>query len=308
MKTIDEIRAELEAIFNAGVNMTLYLGTGDSDARVYRRADFDDAATHTVCQTYIASLRQFLLNEDLSTRLLSEIDARSDTLFMYDLAEQPAEFQKLMDLYNNINPPPLFTFADTELASVKSIAIKISSATHSVIFFKKFYPVSLVKRDQILLVVKDDTRFTIIDQDIIKVTPGFDVMLKDNEFYINDFAKFEKSFAFDDIAKRAMQAVANNILATNLVNDAKGHLAACHASRKDILRAARSPVLAFNPQSIIAFVLSKQHQIGIKVDNGQLQLTSKDSVKRLYKLLNDDYLTSGLTNFEYETLAKNQLL
>ncbi len=308
MKTIDEIRAELEAIFNAGVNMTLYLGTGDSDARVYRRADFDDAATHAVCQNYIASLRQFLLKEELSTRLLSEIDARSDTLFRYDLAEQPAEFQQLTNLYGNINPPPPFTFADTELAAVKSIAVKISSAAHSVVFFKKFYPVSLVKRDQILLVVKDNTRFTVIDQDILKVTPGFDVMLIDNEFYINDFSKFEKSFAFDEIANRAMQAVANTILATNLVNDVKGHLAACHASRKDILRAARSPVLAFNPQTIIAFALAKQHQIGLKVDNGQLQLTSKDSVKKLYKLLNDDYLTSGLTSFEYETLAKNQLI
>jgi len=307
MKTIDEIRAATEEIFNAGVNMTLYLGTGDSDTRLYSRANFDDAATAAVCQTYVESVRHFFRNEELSTKLLSEIDSRSDTLFKYDLVEQPLEFQKLLNLCVDGNPP-IFSFQETDLASIKSLAVKISSAARSVVFFKKFYPVSLVKRDQILLVVKDKTRFTVIDQDILKITSGFDVMLIDDEFYINDFSKFEKSFSFDEIANRAMQSVTNSIMALNLVNDVKGHLVACHASRKDILRAAKSPVLSFKSQVVINFVLAKQHQIGLKVENGLLQLTSKDSIKKLYRLLNDDYLTSGLTSFEYETLAKNQLL
>ena len=167
-------------------------------------------------------------------------------------------------------------------------------------FFKKFYPVSLVKRDQILLIVKDNTRFSLINQDILKITGGFEVVLLDGEFYINDFGKFEKSFGFEQIAKNAMQQVTNKIMALDLVNDTKGYLAACQASRKDILRAGRSRVLEMDVATIIAFVQAKQHQIGIKVADGKLLLSSKASVKKLYKLLNDDYLTSELTHVEYE--------
>lgn len=308
MKTIEELRTSLAAILHAdGINLKLYLGTGGSEARTYRLADFDDGATESVCQQFVQSVDQYLANEELATLPLTHLDHRADTLLMYDLEEQPTEFTKLAALLTQ-NKLETFNFANHALPEVTSIAIKISSAQSSAVFFKKFYPVSLVKRDQILLIVKDNTRFSLINQDILKVTGGFEVVLLDGEFYINDFGKFEKSFGFEQIAKNAMQQVANKIIALDLVNDTKGYLAACQASRKDILRAGRSRVLAMDVATIIAFVQAKQHQIGIKVADGKLLLSSKASIKKLYKLLNDDYLTSELTHVEYETLAKNELV
>jgi hypothetical protein len=307
MKTIDELKAGLAAILHAdGINLKLYLGTGDSDSRNYRLADFDDGATEAVCQQFVQSIDQFLANEDLATQPLTNLDHRTDTLFMYDLAEQPVEFAKLDALVTGADPE-MFTFDENNLSMVTSLAIKISSAQDSVMFFKKFYPVSLVKRDQILLIVKDNTRFAVIDRDILRITGGFEVVLLDGEFYINDFGKFEKSFSFDQIAKNAMQQVMTRIMGLNLVNDTKGYLAACLASRKDIIRAERSPVLNMEVAVIIAFAQAKQHLIGIRVLEGKLQLSSKASIKKLYKLLNDDYLTSELTHFDYETLAKNEI-
>ncbi len=307
MKTIEELRAELTAILHAnGINLKLYLGTGDSQAREYWLADFADGATEAVCRQFVASIDQFFLNEDLATKPLTELDHRTDTLFMYDLVERPVEFAKLSDLVAG-NDPDVFNFAERDLTNVTSLAIKISSAQSSVLFFKKFYPVSLVKRDQILLVLRDNTRFALIDRDILKVTGGFEVLMLDGEFYINDFGKFEKSFAFDQIAKNEMQRVAAKILASDLVTDAKGYLAAGFGSRKDILRAGKSRVLEMDVATVIAFAQTKQQQIGIKVADGKLLLSSKDSIKKLYKLLNDDYLTSELTHVDYETLAKNEL-
>lgn len=305
MKTIDELRASLEAILHAdGINLKMYLGTGPSDARTYRLANFDDGATEAVSQQYVHSIDQFLANEDLATKPLSDLDHRADTLFMYDLAEAPNEFSALTALSSGVDPA-MFEFADHDLSSVTSLVIKISSVQNSVLFFKKFYPVSLVKRDQILLVVKDKTRFSIVNQDILKITSGFEVMFLDGEFYINDFGKFEKTFSFDQIAKKETQKVVAEILRLNLVDDSKGYLAAAVGSRKDILRAGKSPVLGIDSTIIATFAVSKQHQIGIKVVDGKLVLSSKAAVHRFYKLLNDDYLTSELTHMDYETLAKN---
>ncbi|MFZ6845543.1 anti-phage protein KwaB [Undibacterium sp. RuTC16W] len=307
MKTIEELRVELAAIMHAnGINLKLYLGTGNSQAREYWLADFDDGATEAVCRQFVASIDQFLLNKDLATKPLTDLDYRTDTLFMYDLDERPTEFAELSDLLAG-KDRDVFNFRESDLTNVTSLAIKISSVQSSVLFFKKFYPVSLVKRDQILLVVRDNTRFSLIDQDILKVTGGFEVLMLGNEFYINDFGKFEKSFAFDQIAKNAMQQVVAKITASNLVTDAKSYLAEGFGSRKDILRAGKSRVLDLDVATVIAFVQAKQQQIGIKVADGKLLLSSKDSVKKLYKLLNDDYLTSELTHVDYETLAKNEL-
>lgn len=305
MKTIEEIRATWEGLLAPGINFTLYLGLGDSDHRQYLRADFDDDATAAVCQSYIASVRRYL-QEELTTVPLSALDDRANVLVCYDLADAPAEFAALRQL-TQAPEPATFMFADHELSEIKTMAIKVSSATSSVVFFKPFYPVSLVKRDQILLVKGAASRFELVDKDILRLTGGFEVMMMDDEFYINGFSKFEKAFAFDEIATRVMNAVTQSIVALNLVDDAKGHLAAYAAPRKDIIRAGRSPVLAMQTAVILAFVTAKQQQIGLKIHAGRVVLNSKESVRRLYRLLNDDYLTSELTHLEYETLAKNQL-
>ncbi|WP_281663561.1 anti-phage protein KwaB [Paraburkholderia fungorum] len=305
MKTKQELKAHLDAIFDDGVNMKLYFGLGAGAARTYKLADFDDRATAAVLRNYVAGVREFFENDELGTVLLSQLDQRSDVLVMYDLQEQPIEFAQLRDLQNEPEPN-FFSFDENAVGDIRTIAIKIASAQQSIVFFKTFYPVSLVKRDQILL-YKMENRFTIFDGDIIKVTPGFDVLLADGEFYINDFAKFEKAFSFTEIVQREMLAVAQAILAMGIVNDVKGYLAACAAPKRDILRAGQSDVLQLETAIILAFATQKAEKIGLKIVNGQFQLSSRESVKKLYKLLNDDYLTSGLTAFEYETLAKNKM-
>ncbi|PLP98554.1 anti-phage protein KwaB [Cupriavidus pauculus] len=305
MKTIDEIRAAWEDLIASGINFTLYLGLGDSDHRQYLRADFDDEATEAVGNSFVDSIERYFQG-DLSTVALSALDDRANPLVCYDLPDAPAEFEVLTRLTQDPEPAT-YVFADHDFSEIKTMAVKVSSADTSVVFFKRFYPVSLVKRDQIMLVKGATSRFELVNKDILKVTGGFEVMLMDDEFYINDFSKFEKAFSFDAIAARAMNAVTATIVALNLVHDVKGHLASCEAPRKDIIRAGRSPVLTMPAAAIIAFVSAKQQQLGLQVQNGLVVLNSKESVRRLYRLLNDDYLTSQLTQLEYETLAKNRL-
>lgn len=305
MKTIDEIKAHWEQLIGQGINFTLYLGVGDTDRRKYLLADLDDDATTAVCNSFVASVRNYFLKE-ISTIPLSMLDDRANALICYDLQDSPAEFRLLRKL-TQAPEPAKFIFADHEFSEIKALAVKISSATGSVLFFKPFYPVSLVKREQIMLVKGAASRFELVEKDILKLTGGFEVMLMDDEFYINGFSKFEKAFSFDEIAVREMSVVTNSILDLDLVDDAKGHLVACSASRKDIIRAGRSPVLNMRAETIISFIELKKDQIGLNIKNGKVFLGSKDSVRRLYRLLNDDYLTSALTQLEYETLAKNQL-
>lgn len=308
MKTIQELRAAINETLHAeGINLKLYLGMGDSENKEYKLADFDDGATESVCRQFVHSIDQFLLDENLATLGLSQMDHRADTLYKYDFSETPSEFQKIQSLMSPIDPQT-FSFADDALSKVTSLVIKITSAQRSVVFYKKFYPVSLVKRDQILLVVRASTRFSLLDEDVFKVTGGFELLLIDDEFYINNFGKFEKSFSFDQIAKNAMKEVAEKILALDMVADLKGYLIAGTASRKDVLRAGGSRVLDLDKNVILNFAIQKHQQIGLRVVDGKLQLNSKESIKKLYKLLNDDYLVSELTHVEYETLAKNELI
>jgi Domain of unknown function (DUF4868) len=305
MKNIDELKIAVEKIFSADVNFELFLGIMVGQNLTYLRSDLNDVSTRAICGSYVGGVRNFFGNEDLSVLPLSTIDHRTDVLIGYDLPERPVGFESLAALL--IGQPEIFSFDQYDISAIKSIAVKISSVNSSIIFFKQLYPVSLVRQNQIMMMKVGD-RFEYVDGDILKITNGFDVMLLDGEFFINDFKKFEKSFDFDAIAKQVQQKTAQSIIDLGLVDDVKSYLIDGHAPKRDMLRVAASEVLLMPINAIILFATSIQAKTGFKIENNRIQLNSKESVKRFVKLLNDDYLKSGLTMNDYDSLAKNKLM
>jgi hypothetical protein len=305
MKNIDELKSAVEGIFALDVNFELFLGVLVDQSLTYFRSDLDDISTRAICASYVGGVRNFFGNEDLSVLPLSEIDHRTDVLIGYDLAERPVGFAALTALL--AAQQEIFSFDQYDISAIKSLAIKISSVNSSVIFFKQLYPVSLVRQNQIMMMKVGD-RFEYVAGDVLKITNGFDVMLLDDEFFITDFKKFEKSFDFDAIAKQVQRQTAQNIIDLGLVDDLKSYLIDGHAPRRDMLRVATSEVLLIPVDAIILFATSIQAKTGFKIENNRIQLNSKESVKRFVKLLNDDYLKSGLTMNDYDSLAKNKLI
>lgn len=307
MKGIREIRAELETIFKDPTNTKVYLGFGDSQNRVYRVADFDDEATKEVSAQFSDGLKSFISDSALQTRPLSSLDSRTDTIYQYDLDDKPAEFQALTNLANGTEPP-VYSFKELDFSGLRTIVIKISTTKKSVLFVKQFFPVSLVKRDQLMLVMKDDKRFTTINQDIIRITNGFEVMLLDGDFFVTDVNKLERAFGFDKVTARQKTIVVEAILRLDYIEDTGGHIASLDVSKRDLLRAKNSPVFSLSKEIVLAFVEGKAKTLGLKIVSGKIQLKSRASVARFVKLLNDDYLTSELTHIYYEAAAKDKLV
>jgi hypothetical protein len=305
MKNIDELKIAVEAIFTLDLNFELFLGVMIDENLTYLRSDLNDASTQALCSSYVEGIRNYFGNVDLSVLPLSIIDNRNDVLLAYDLADKPADFYTLEDLLTA--QPETFSFDEHDISAIKTLAVKISSVNTSIIFFKQLYPVSLVRQNQIMMLKVGD-RFEYVDGDILKITSGFDVMLLDDEFFIANFKKFEKSFGFEEIAKRVQRQTAQSIINLGLVDDLKSYLIDGHAPKRDMIRVATSEVLSMPVAAIILFATSMQAKTGIKIQNNRIQLGSKESVKQLVKLLNDDYLKSGLTMNDYDSLAKNKMV
>ncbi len=129
-------------------------------------------------------------------------------------------------------------------------------------------------------------------------------MLIDGEFYVSSLKRFEKEFSFEAVAKKAMTAVVDMIVQLDMVADVKGHLEKLDLPKQHVLRAKHSPVFTMESQAIINFV-SEHPTYGLKVVDGKIQLTSKKSVRFLFKLLNEDILKSELTQTVYDARAKD---
>lgn len=306
MKTKAELQSDIDALIKSGLNMQLYLGYGKSFERKYLLADLDESATKEVCTDYIKNVKQFFADDELALMNLSQIDGRENVLYKYDFESEPKEFETLKKVAVS-EEHGVFSFDENKLEQLDAIAIRISSHEKNVVFFKRFYPVLLVKRDTTMLVLNDAKRFTQVKQDVLRVTNGFDVMMMDDSFYINGFKKFEDTFGFTEVAEANKKTLVATVLGLNLVNDSKGLFTALNVSNREVIRANSSPVLKVPKEDILKFVSAKEKQLKLKIRDGQIQLTSKESIRRFMKLLNDDILTSELTHIDYETLAKDKL-
>lgn len=302
MKTVEELRNSLEEILGEGLNIRVYLGLGRPPAREYFRADISPQGAVVLCGQFVGGLRHYFDTEDLQTLELSRLDERANALYAYDLEEQPAEFEAIRHLHDG-NEPALFAFQGRAIPDVKALVVKVSSPTASATFYKQVFPVSIVRREQILLSWRTD-RFEILNEDVLKILPGFDVMLMDDDFYVSSLQRFEKEFSFERIARKAMEDVVKTVVAMDMVNDAKGYLADLDLPKKHVLRAKHSPAFQMDAQAIIAFV-ENHPTYGLRVVDGKIQLNSKKSVRFLFKLLNEDILKSELTQTVYDARAKD---
>ena len=305
MKTVKELRNSLEVILSEGLNIRVYLGVGRHPEREYLRANVSPEDAAILCKQFVSGLRDYFNTKDLETLELSRLDERANALYAYDLEEQPQEFGAIRDLHEG-NEPALFTFQDRAISDVKSLVVKVSSSTSSATFYKQVFPFSVVRREQILLSWRTD-RFEVLNEDVLKILPGFDVMLMDDEFYVSSLPHFEKDFSFERIAKKAMEGVVQTVVAMDLVNDVKGYLSNLDLPKKHVLRAKHSPGFQMQSQAIIAFV-ENHPTYGLHVVDGKIQLNSRNSVRYLFKLLNEDILKSELTKTVYDSRAKDLFL
>lgn len=287
------------------MNIELYLGFGNSESRKYFRANLVDSAAELIADDFLDSINQYF-SKNLSVIPLSQIDERTDTLIYYDLEKSPEEFDTIKGIKKDNSTSDYFKLKD-DINKVQSILIKICSCSENIIFFKKFYPISLVKRTKKALWINSNAQFKPLENDIIRLTGDFDLMLMGDDFYISDLNNFETAFSFDQIKKQERDAVINSIKNLNIVTDAKGYLINREVSTRQIIRTAKSPVLKMNKADIMNFVEQNLQKLNFKIEDGRILIDTLQSLNCLYKLLNDDYVSSKLTKNDYESIAKNKI-
>lgn len=251
-----------------------------------------------------------LRREEFSVLSLSTSDERVDAIYLYDL-DVPQELSCMDEVVSSDDLPTL-DLRHSDLNSLKALLIEIGDHAQQIVLYKKMSPVNIFQRSNLFL-IKSDTRLEKINDDFLRISPNFQLMKIGEELLVFDLEMIEKSFSFHEIITReaalgvtaieAKEILGNPQALTELVDDVK------YARRLTKVGKA-SPVLRANipNQSIIRFCQSFPKLAGrIRFNDAgdKIVLDTKVSKDLFIKLLMDDFLTSELTNFHYESVAKD---
>lgn len=294
----------------------MYFVLGNQAAYRLRKVNLIQEAQREATTAVINDLVEFFEGEYI-LRDLTNADQRDNAVYIYNLPQKPLQLDLLIESYQVAGQTTDFDHGRDSLTELKAIILTVGDGQDRLSVYKHHYPTNTYRRSgfSILRAGMNQDRFKQLDEDIIRVGHTIDFLYDGTQVYVTNFKVLEKFFGFKEVIKAEAQTQLNQLANRNIVENIGDlrerivDLSDTTFSKKVIRALTHSPVLgAVTNDQIIQFVRA-HHTLGKKIkinDAGtQFNLDTKISQNFFIKLLNDDYLKSELTNFEYDADNKD---
>lgn len=317
---IAEVKEKVEKILEQRNGIEIYFVLKKNESRIIKSVniadelDRSDTTSEEMLNGFATVVATIFnsYNDSDEVLKLSSADERKNALYYYNLDELPEEMEMMKNVNLNSNELGVFNFTEDSLDEIVAFITVIGNAEHRIILYKQQYPISLLKRDKYMLTpVPHKNRLKKVESDILRVDFNFQFCLLDDIIYVSDIGKMEKICSFHTLitneARKSIEKISSVDILEN-VEVLEDELDNVTFARKLTRIYKDSKVLGVVP-NIIIVEFTKKHSYfqknPIKSNGEKFVLDTKKSKEAFIKLMNDDFLKSELTNYEYESLAKN---
>lgn len=291
------------------IQIIVYALVGESST--LKRLDIKEDDLSNLKNMFCKSVKEKLINKnDYSVLPISSADERKDCFYEYDLV-LPEELSILNDIIGD-DTITNFDFRNEDVKDIQSLIVVLSDGNNHLSLYKNISPVEIIGRGSYLM-KKANQRFERFQDNLLRISPNFHFLSINEKIIILDLKLLERFFGFVDVIEREANLGVDAIRDMNIVSNVdslRDLISDVAFARKLTKIAGKSPVIlkAIPNEKIILF--TQQHpalkgKLKYTNDNLHITLSTKRSKDLFVKLLNDDFLTSELTDSYYESLAKD---
>lgn len=278
-----------------------------------RKANFLHTLQPEIITIFKPIIATKILDADYSLLNVSSADERRNAIYYYDLdlTEQLLIFHQVLNGENNF---PYFSFEHDEVNNIDAFLFVIGNAEHQIVLYKRLASVNIYQQRTGLFIRKEDNQFAKLESDVIKIVPQIDAFMVNGAIFFLNLTILENAFHIHDVVRESARQQIALLQESGLVENIDAleiELENVSFARKFSKLVSNSPVLGkVSNQAIIDFTNAHpalRSKFRYSADGSKLQLVTKLSKKLFIKLLNDDYLTSNLTNQYYDSIAKDKV-
>ena len=296
---------------------SMYVTTDTTGLQLFNIVDRD---LEELQGMFVDSIKAVILNradfvvEDYSTSI-----KRVDVVHVYDLAEKRTDEMNKMVEVESIIAPEDFDKSRTRIEKINGIYIVIKSNDnhHSLTLYKKITNVDKAYvASTFFLFGSQDRQFKRQKENMLKVTPSFQMLQVDGSIVLIDLDKLEKPLHLDAILEREtardVKSLGRDLVVRNdhLINVCKKP-SLCkklrHAlSKSKVIKHLEDRTLT--SAQIITFVETKTTlKFKYNREKTKFEIKSDSEAVRFIKLMDDDYLMSELTGEKYDSKDKDEM-
>lgn len=298
--------------------ISMYVTTETTGLQLFNIVDRD---LGELKEMFVNSVIAVILNradfvvEDYSTSI-----KRVDVVHVYDLTDKLTDEMKKMIEVEEIVAPEYFDKSETPIEKINGIYIVIKSNDnqHSMTLYKKVTNVDKAYvASTFFLFGSQDQQFERQKENMLKVTPSFQMLQVDGSIILVDLDKLEKPLHLDAILEREtirdVTSLGRGLVVRNdhLINVCKKP-SLCkklrHAlSKSKVVKKLNDGTLT--GAQIISFVETKTKlKFKYNRDKTKFEIKSAAEAVRFIKLMDDDYLMSELTGEKYDSKDKDEMI
>ena len=174
--------------------------------------------------------------------------------------------------------------------------------------YQQLYPVTVPKRKKGTFVYSKNHIYKEFNKELLRIDYRVDILIIDNSIITEKINLLQSKFRFSSFIRHESRTALELIRELDIVDDLTKLVEYDDDklnNAKKLMKIKNSPVLRMRRKDLIKRLKEiPKYSNRIKIKNGKIQIKSLKEVKELLKILNDDYLTSELTNEDYESSNK----
>lgn len=302
------LREILDDAPNIGIKLYAILRETQNEPK---KLDISSRASPKLKEMFFNEIEQVFFADEVQLMNLSSSDERANAIYKYDL-DIPDELEVLNHVLttdNHVN----FNFDQNDLNGIKAFVIEIGNSNKQIVLYKTLAPIHVYGRSSFFL-KKSAQRFDQIEEEFLRISPSFQMMLLNDELFVLDLKTLERFFGFHDVIKKealaGVEAITNMAILEN--PDVLSELIDDLTFARKLTKVAKgSPIISMDISNSMIIEFCKKHlelkKIKLSHDESQILLDTKVSKNLFVRLLMDDYLNSDLTHNEYVSVAKDAL-
>lgn len=309
----DKLKAALQEYYNdqANIGVCVYALMKDAERPGPFKLDIEADAEAGLKTLFLQSLRDEISSkEELSVLDLSSADERVNAIYIYDL-DIPEELTALETVIAQ-DDLPVLDLNEASLSSIRALLIEIGNDARQLVLYKTMAPVNIFGRSSFFL-RKHESRLERLDDEFLRVSAGFQMMWISGNLLVLNLEALEHNFGVHDVIKREAALGIDAIVSAELVDNPevlRELVADVKYARRLTKIAKASPVLkaGISGGSIVQFCKTFPRLVGrirFNDENNKVVLDTKVSQDLFIKVLMDDFLTSELTKYHYDSVAKD---
>lgn len=307
----EELKKIVQLSINENAGIEIFLGLKNGEIR---KANFIDEVQKEIKKVFIDDIEKRIIESEYPIMCLSSSDERKDIIYHFDYTPLPDDLKFFDTVLDPMIDIKTFSFVDDKLSNIDFFLFLIGDETNQILLYKQLASINIYKKNTGIFVRKADNEFARVNDDFLRIVPGFEMFKINEELYILDLKFLERKFKIYDVIRSAAVKEIEKINEYGIVQNAESLnnlLKDTSFARKLSKISEYSPVLGkVSNNAIISFTKnypSLKNTFKYTDDDSQIILTTQKSMMTFIKLLNDDFLSSELTRNYYDSIAKDVL-